>query len=95
MVPGPLKNEDCVILQASLEHIVNWGLKFNSKKFKAMSCTQKRTSITYDYTMHNLHIKWVTSFSDLGLTVDSKVTWSEHVSTITNNCKANIETRPC
>ena len=82
---------DCEVLQNSLDNIVNWstkwGLKFNPDKCKSVSFNRKRTILSHAYVMSNIVIERLQSLSDLGLTVDSRLNWNDHVINITN--KAN------
>ena len=91
-VMKPIYNlTDCDKLQQSLDSIVawskKWGLTFNPTKCKSVSFSRKKNPIQYNYNMSGTTIDSETSFSDLGVLVDTKLEWSEHINNITN--KAN------
>ena len=71
------KYEDREILQNSLNNILNWsiqwGLKFNPNKCKAVSFSKKWNVILFDYTVQDSLIEQVQSITELGLLVDSKL----------------------
>ena len=88
----PIKDpSDCEKLQKVLDNIATWsttwGLTFNPSKCKSVSFSWKKNPIYYEYKMAGTKIDRVASFSDLGVQVDRKLEWNEHINTITN--KAN------
>ena len=64
-----------------------WGMKFNIDKSKFMTITKNKNIISYNYSINGQLINRVFNFCDLGLEVNSKFTWCNHIS---NYCgKAN------
>ncbi|XP_065895940.1 uncharacterized protein [Dysidea avara] len=83
--------EDCYQLQKDLTILERWANKwkmaFNVKKCEFIRITYKKKPIFYHYTLYDTVVQEVTHTKYLGLTIDSKLSWSEHIRQITN--KAN------
>ena len=83
--------EDCYQLQKDLTILERWENKwkmaFNVKKCEFIRITYKKKPIFYHYTLYDTVVQEVTHTKYLGLTIDSKLSWSEHIRQITN--KAN------
>jgi len=83
--------EDCHQLQkdlAILERWANkWKMTFNVQKCEFIRITQKKRPIVYQYTLYNNVLQEVTHTTYLGLTINSTLSWSEHIRRITS--KAN------
>lgn len=62
-------------------------MSFNISKCHLLRISRKKEPITYDYTMHGAILSTVTSATYLGIEINSKLTWHNHVDTIT--AKAN------
>ena len=70
---------------------VKWGLKLNPTKCKAVTFSEKRNQIIFDYKMHNTSIERVTSFTDLGLAVNSKLNWTKHIKSIMSKANQRLK----
>ena len=83
--------EDCYQLQKDLTILERWANKwkmtFNVQKCEFIRITHKKKPIFYHYTLYDTVVQEVTHTKYLGLTIDSKLSWSEHIRQITN--KAN------
>ena len=62
-------------------------MTFNVKKCEFIRITYKKKPIFYHYTLYDTVVQEVTHTKYLGLTIDSKLSWSERIRQITN--KAN------
>jgi len=86
---------DSEILQTDLDKLQEWEEKwtmsFNPDKCEVLRLTLKRQNIIQaTYTIHGQPLKSVSSAKYLGLTIDSKLNYNEHVS---NVCKKANSTR--
>ena len=62
-------------------------MSFNSQKCEFLGITNKQHPILAQYTIQKETIREVTHAKYLGVTIDQKLSWSEHIKQITN--KAN------
>ena len=89
--------DDCVIykliktpqyaqndLHKIIECTKTWQIKVNVEKCAVLRCTRSLSPILYDYTLasHNIAIKRLHTY--LGVGIDSNMTWSSHIQTISN-----------
>ena len=76
---------DCQGLQNNLDHLVQWsltwGMEFNVAKCNVMSTTLKRKNnrIMFDYRMSGKPLNRSNSEKYLGVTINSKLEWGEHI----------------
>ena len=84
--------EDCYQLQKDLTILERWANKwkmaFNVKKCEFIRITHKKKPIFYHYTLYDTVVQEVTHTKYLGLTIDSKLSWSEHIRQITNRANS-------
>lgn len=80
------------ILQADLNTLSNWlqnwNITVNSNKCQAKVFTLKRLKQIYPLILNNKAIQWLPSTTPakyLGLLIDRRLTWKDHVSKIANN----------
>lgn len=82
-----LTRMDCCILQRDLDNITKWcranGMEVNAGKCKSMSFTRSRTLMHQCYLIDSHELDCVTTMKDLGIIVDSKLKFNEHISTTT------------
>ena len=64
-----------------------WNMSFNSAKCKFLRVSNKQSILSFPYTIQDTAIRKVTQAKYLGVTLNNKLTWSSHISNITN--KAN------
>ena len=80
------------VLQSDLNKLVVWSEKwqtFNASKCFLLRITSSRDNVVdYTYTMMGEPITSVTQHKYLGVELDSKLTWNEHISAITGKVKA-------
>ena len=74
---------DSIELQRDLDNMGvwsrKWRMKFNVAKCKLLMVTRKDRPIDINYTMNEQVLEKVYSFNDLGIVIDSKLNWQEHV----------------
>ena len=79
---------DCTNLQQDLNTLSNWAttwnMSFNPDKCEYLKISLKHNTLTYNYTMNKITIKEVPSAKYLGITINSHLTWSNHIDNICN-----------
>ena len=74
---------DSVTLQNDLltleKWVKKWKMKLNNDKCMVLTVTLKNNPIKAQYTLHNHRLASVTSAKYLGVTIDSKLSFNEHV----------------
>ena len=99
-------HEDTVSLQADLDSLSAWSktwhLKLNPAKCKTISFTLRKTPIRCTYTLEGHRLDRCEQIRDLGVILDSKLTFADHVHSTVS--KANrilgllirsVQTSPC
>ena len=75
-------SQDCFCLQADLDLVsrwsVIWQLPLNLSKCKALSISNKLNPISFDYTINNVTIEWVSKFTYLGIIINKTLSWKVH-----------------
>ena len=83
--------DDCVQLQNDLlllERWANiWQMQFNPSKCEFLAVTNKTSTPSFTYHINEIPIKAVQHAKYLGVIIDSKLTWKEHIKITTH--KAN------
>lgn len=78
--------DDCVVLQESLFQIERWceewGMMLNAAKCAFLRITRKKVFFRSHYFLQNTAITDVAEYKYLGITLNSTLTWSSHVSRI-------------
>ena len=86
--------EDTTSLQKDVDAILDWirehGLTPNHAKTKLLTVTRSRQPIPTNLKIEGHIIPPSTSVKYLGVTLSSKLTWSEHVTTICKAAKKQI-----
>ena len=82
---------DCLLLQEDLNSFVNWCelncMKLNTDKCYCVNFNRLYSSVDFDYTLNNIPLKLVTDIKDLGILFDTKLSFTNHISTITNKAR--------
>ena len=77
---------DSVALQNDLNNLhswgVRWGMCFNAQKCKILSVTRSRSKTMFTYTLNGTPLEHVGNFKDLGVVVNSSLSWSPHIESI-------------
>ena len=81
---------DCDALQEALNKLVTWshtwGMEFNVAKCNILTVTNKaKHQVKYRYGMEGEVVKSASSTPYLGITVNSKLTWNNHIDGITSS----------
>jgi len=78
--------DDCISLQRDLHALEKWSLKwkmpFNPLKCEFLRITNKTTPITHTYLIAESPIKEVTTTKYLGVLIDNKLNWNNHIQSI-------------
>ena len=82
-ISSPAKH---VLFQKDLDTLSEWAnswqMHFNVSKCYFMSISTKRDLSYFDYTMNNSKLTRVPSHKYLGVTVDGRLSWSEHITKV-------------
>ena len=82
---------DCIKLKNDLNKIVNWCainlMQLNIEKCCVISFSRKKDPILFDYYINNIKLQRVEIVKDLGIWLDSKLKFKEHLNKVT--LKAN------
>lgn len=85
---------DCEKLQGDLDRLHGYYIEnricINATKCAHVTFTRKRNPIKFDYHFNNVKVDRVDVVRDLGVTLDSKMTYSEHVEAIVNKAYKNL-----
>lgn len=77
---------DSKALQRDINRFEDWcstnGLKINNKKCAFISYTNKRDVVYYNYTVHGHHLTRSFSTRDLGVILDSKLTFNDQIENV-------------
>ena len=92
--------EDHFILQSDIDKLFTWSIEnkmtFHPSKCKALSITMHRNVLDnlpfniFWYNLDNDIIEYVPSHKDLGVTITSKLLWSEHCSQLVSNASSKL-----
>jgi len=84
-------SHDSKLLQDDLDQLCQWSgdwkLQLNPAKCKAFTITLKRKPVLTTYTIQNTPLEKVSVIRDLGIWLDTKLTFAEHINFTV--CKAN------
>ena len=82
---------DCKLLQDDLTNLCKWSadwrLALNPQKCSSFTITLKRAPVLHTYQINNSSLQRVTEVRDLGIILDSKLTFSAHINSTVS--KAN------
>ena len=75
---------DGLLIQRDLDHLsawsVRWGLTLNPAKCKSFTMTLRRAPVRTKYFINGTELEHVCEIRDLGVTLDTKLTFAPHVS---------------
>ena len=85
---------DGLLLQEDLDRLtawsVRWGLALNPKKCKSFTITLRRAPVRTQYFINGARLEHVGEIRDLGITLDTKLTFAAHVSSIVSRANRNL-----
>ena len=80
-------SEDHFILQSDIDKLFAWSIrkkkKFHPSKSKVLSITSQRNMLhnlpfkIFQYRLDSTYIDYVSSYVDLGVTINNKLLWKE------------------
>ena len=77
--------DDVETLQDDLNEICRWSaawqLQLNLSKCKVLQITNKKTSLAPAYNLNGVSLEWVDSFTYLGVVINKKLNWGDHIAT--------------
>ena len=80
-------HQDCAALQEDLTRFARWcqrwQLPLNTGKCKAMCITLKKKPPSFTYSINNTSLEWVDTFRYLGVIINNKLKWGDHISAVT------------
>jgi hypothetical protein len=81
-------------LQAEISNLEIWSdmnkIKFHPSKCKVMRSTYKRTVIDFRYYLGGVELETVTSETDLGVIITSKLSYTEHIDNIVSRSSQKL-----
>ena len=84
---------DVTTLQEDLHKLENWENKwlmsFNTSKCQHLPITNKRNPIKSDYSLHNQRLETVKDAKYLGVNLNEKLNWSNHIDNICKKANAS------
>ena len=85
---------DATSLQKDLDNLASWEKKwqmqFHPEKCSVLRLTRKKTTQIYDYQLHGHILKSETSSKYLGVTIDNKLCWNNHIDNICNKANGSL-----
>lgn len=78
---------DCAALQQDVDTVAEWcvanGMEMNALKCKVISFNKSRGRLNFEYTANGVILERVTTIKDLGVIMDCKLSFNEHITTTT------------
>lgn len=78
---------DCCALQMDIDALLDWckenGMEANISKCNAITFSRLHSPITFEYKMEASLVQRVASVKDLGIILDNKLAFTEHISVVT------------
>lgn len=88
------KVDDCSLLQSHLNRVAVWSrtncLSLNAKKCQTISFSRRHTHIDFTYSVDGVNLQRVSTVKDLGVHIDSKLTFKTHIDFIVAKCYSTL-----
>lgn len=88
------EKEDCSRIQSDLDRMWEWceinRLALNLSKCKTISLSRKRAWMSYDYILGGQQLERVEVIRDLGVLVDQKMSFVEHIASVTQRALRSL-----
>ena len=85
---------DAASLQKDLDNLASWEKKwqmqFHPQKCSVLQITRKKTKQIHDYQLHGHSLKSENSSKYLGVTIDNKLCWNDHIDNICNKANGSL-----
>ena len=85
------KVQNCQELQDDINHLfkwsVEWGMSFKIEKCFVLSINQSNKHQPFKYTMNDVTLSTVNEVKDLGIFLDTKLSWDKHIRYTTANAR--------
>ena len=85
-------SNDCKAFQHDLDLVSTWcskwQMRLNPSKCELLCISNKRSPVQPAYYINNHYLQWVSSVKYLGVMVDSKLSWNDHISCVSYIYKA-------
>ncbi|XP_048004850.1 uncharacterized protein LOC125240797 [Leguminivora glycinivorella] len=85
---------DCRLLQESIDKVAEWSeinrLQLNVSKCKVISFSRSKTPVTYSYCLQSVSLERVRSIRDLGVIIDSGLTFQDHIVDMCKKANKNL-----
>ena len=85
---------DTHTLQKDLDTLQMWEkinkMEFHPQKCQVMSITNKRSPYKHTYQIHNISLQKVNKAKYLGITIDDKLTYKQHISDISSKAHCTM-----
>lgn len=82
--------DDCILLQNDLDSMLSWSndwqMVFNPDKCKILSVTRSKNPQVFNYNINGSPLEHVGFFKDLGVFIDSTLSFSTHIDQLVSKC---------
>ena len=84
--------EEARRLQSDLDSLVQWeqlwSMEFHPQKCKVLRITNKRNIVAAQYKIHNTQLEIVNKAKYLGVTINKRLNWKDHIGAITEKAQS-------
>ncbi|KXJ69408.1 hypothetical protein RP20_CCG027228 [Aedes albopictus] len=85
---------ECCAIQADIDVLSNWcklnGMEVNVRKSNVITFSRKTSTVLFDYKMSSTSITRVSTIKDLGVLLDSKLNFAQHIAATTAKAYATL-----
>lgn len=87
-------SSDQSLLQRDLNLIETWCSRWlmepNTSKCKCMVVSRKKTNLIFQYSLNSTALSHASSYRYLGVLINTKLTWSEHISSVVTDTSRSL-----